>query len=176
MAISEKPALLVSACLLGSRCRYNGKGELHEGVQGLMSRYTLVPVCPEIYGGLPTPRVPAERKGDRVQGKNGEDVTAQYEKGAREALRLAQLYHCRGAVLKERSPSCGSGQIYDGSHTRTLVSGDGVTAELLKAHEIQVFGESEIYKLEKLIDDMERMCYTIHESETRCEAQEKEIL
>ena len=147
MRKSEIPAVLVSACLLGSMCRYNGKGELHEGVQQLMSRCRLIPVCPEIYGGLPTPRVPAERQGDRVVGKNGEDVTAQYEKGAREALHLAQLYHCRLAVLKERSPSCGSGQVYDGTHTRTLIPGDGVTAELLKAHGIAVFGESEIYTL-----------------------------
>ena len=84
MAMSETPAVLVSACLLGSRCRYNGKGELHEGVERLMARYRLVPVCPEIYGGLPTPRVPAERSGSRVVGKNGEDVTAQYGKGAEE--------------------------------------------------------------------------------------------
>ena len=157
MAMSETPAVLVSACLLGSRCRYNGKGELHEGVERLMARYRLVPVCPEIYGGLPTPRVPAERSGSRVVGKTGEDVTAQYGKGAEEALHLAQLYRCRAAVLKERSPSCGSGRIYDGTHTGTLTAGDGVTAELLKAHGIAVVGESETDKLEKLIDDMERM-------------------
>ena len=157
MGMPEKPAVLVSACLMGSRCRYNGKGELHEGVQGLMSRCRLIPVCPEIYGGLPTPRVPSERTKDRVTGKNGEDVTAQYEKGAREALHMARLYHCQAAILKERSPSCGSGQIYDGTHTRTLIPGDGVTAELLKKHGIKVFGESETDKLEKLIDDIERM-------------------
>ena len=90
-------------------------------------------------------------------GKNGEDVTAQYGKGAEEALHLAQLYRRRAAVLKERSPSCGSGRIYDGTHTGTLTAGDGVTAELLKAHGIAVVGESETDKLEKLIDDMERM-------------------
>ena len=89
--------------------------------------------------------------------QTGEDVTAQYEKGARETLHMAQLYHCPAAILKERSPSCGSGQIYDGTHTRTLIPGDGVTTELLRKHGIAVFGESETDKLEKLIDDMERM-------------------
>ncbi|MCI8576354.1 MAG: DUF523 domain-containing protein [Lachnospiraceae bacterium] len=157
MYTPEKPAILVSACLLGSKCRYNGKGELHEDVQGLMSRCHPIPVCPEIYGGLPTPRIPSERSGNRVIGKTGEDVTAQYEKGARETLHMAQLYHCPAAILKERSPSCGSGQIYDGTHTRTLIPGDGVTTELLRKHGIAVFGESETDKLEKLIDDMERM-------------------
>jgi len=149
----EKPAVLVSACLLGSLCRYNEKGELHEGVRSLMEEALLIPVCPEIYGGLPTPRIPAERRGQQVIRKDGVDVTAQYQKGAEEAWKLAKLYGCRAAVLKERSPSCGCGEIYDGTYTRTLIPGDGTTAELLKSHGILVFGESGVDKLKDLLHD-----------------------
>ena len=103
-----------------------------------------VPVCPEQLGGLTTPRLPSERRGEQVVMRDGRDVTAEYRRGAEEALRLAELYGCRAAVLKERSPSCGCGRIYDGTFTGTLRPGDGVTAEMLKAHGMQVYGESEI--------------------------------
>lgn len=141
---SDTPAILVSACLLGVHCRYNGKGVMEEALRLLMGEAVLIPVCPEILGGLATPRDPAERAGDKVITKTGIDVTAQYGRGAREALHLAELYGCRCAILKERSPSCGSGRIYDGTHTGALTDGDGVTAALLKAHGIAVFGESRI--------------------------------
>lgn len=144
-----KPVVLVSACLLGVHCRYNGKGELDEGVKALMEQAVLIPVCPEIMGGLATPRDPAERSGGRVMTIAGADVTAAYQKGAGETLRLAQLYGCRAVLLKERSPSCGSGRIYDGTHSGTLTDGDGLTAELLKKNGIQVFGESKIEDLER---------------------------
>lgn len=139
----SRPAVLVSACLLGSNCRYNEKGVLDENVRALMEVADLIPVCPEIYGGLSTPRVPSERVGDLVKTKTGADVTAQYQKGAREAWKLAELFSCTCAVLKERSPSCGHGQIYDGTYSGKLTEGNGVTAELLLAHGIPVFGESE---------------------------------
>lgn len=142
--VFAKPNVLVSACLLGVNCRYNEKGELNETLAELMSSVNLIPVCPETIGGLPTPRVPAERIGTRVVTKTGADVTAEYQKGAETALYLAELYHCSCAILKERSPSCGNGRIYDGSHSGTLISGDGMTAELLKKHGIRVFGESEL--------------------------------
>lgn len=134
--------ILVSACLLGVRCRYDGKSKPHEGVLSLMKQHTLIPICPEVMGGLATPRVPAERAGERVLTQEGKDVTEQYRRGAEEALRLAELYGCKAALLKERSPSCGSGAIYDGSFTHALTAGDGVTAELFKAHGIAVYGES----------------------------------
>lgn len=139
----SRPAVLVSACLLGAECRYNEKGVLDERVRSLMEIADLIPVCPEIFGGLPTPRVPAERIGDRVQTREGSDVTAQYEKGAREAWKLAKLFSCSCAVLKERSPSCGHGQIYDGTHSKKLTDGNGTTAEKLMEDGILVFGESE---------------------------------
>ena len=139
--------LLVSACLLGCPCRYDGKSKPNDAVLALMSQYTLIPICPEQMGGLATPRIPAERKDGGVFTENGGDVTGQYRRGAEEALRLARLYGCKYAILKERSPSCGSGQIYDGSFSQTLISGDGVTAQLLKESGITVLGESEVDRL-----------------------------
>lgn len=139
--------ILVSACLLGVACRYDGKGKDYPGLAQVLKRHTLIPFCPECYGGLPTPRPSAERRGDRVITRNGLDVTIQYEKGAREALRLAQTFGCSWAILKERSPSCGAGAIYDGTFSRVTVPGDGVTAQLLRAHGITVLGESQLDQL-----------------------------
>ena len=135
--------ILVSACLLGVRCRYDGKSKPHPAVERLLEQHTLIPVCGEIFGGLPTPRVSAERQGERVVNADGRDVTAAYRRGAEEVLRLAERYGCKAAILKERSPSCGSGRIYDGTFTGTLTDGWGVTAELLRDHGICVIGESE---------------------------------
>jgi len=136
--------ILVSACLLGCPCRYDGKSKPNAAVLALMEQHTLIPVCPEQMGGLATPRAPAERREGGVFTQAGMDVTAQYRRGAEEALRLANLYGCTCAILKERSPSCGSGEIYDGSFSRRLIAGDGVTAALLKANGIAVCGESEV--------------------------------
>lgn len=134
--------LLISACLLGCRCRYDGASKPLPWIAALAERHTLVPVCPEQLGGLSTPRPPSERRGDRVVTRTGGDVTAQYRRGAEETLRLCRLLGCEAALLKERSPSCGSGEIYDGTFTGTLTEGDGVTAELLRAQGIPVYGES----------------------------------
>jgi len=140
----EKPNILVSACLLGVECRYNGGGELHQGVYSLTEIANLIPVCPEIYGGLSTPREPAEQVGNRIITIKGADVTEQYQKGAKEALRLATLFGCVCALLKERSPSCGRGEIYDGTFSGSLISGNGVCAALLEKNGIPVFGESQV--------------------------------
>ncbi|MCI8659406.1 MAG: GNAT family N-acetyltransferase [Lachnospiraceae bacterium] len=139
----RKPNILVSACLLGVHCRYNEKGVVEDKVPVWMDQANLIPVCPELLGGLPTPREPAERVGEQVITVNGKDVTREYKRGAEETLALAKLFGCRCAVLKERSPSCGNGFIYDGTHSGRLTEGDGVTAELLKNNGILVFGESE---------------------------------
>lgn len=136
--------ILVSACLLGLECRYDGRDNLKPEIKKLLREHCLIPVCPEVMGGLPTPRVPAERVGDRVIAQNGSDVTAAYEKGAREVLKLAQLYGCQAAILKERSPSCGVGVIYDGTFSHTLTEGDGVAASCLRKNGVQVWGESQI--------------------------------
>ena len=100
--------LLVSACLLGVLCRYDGKAKTHEGVCSLLEKHTMTPFCPEIYGGLPTPRSASERLGERVVAKTGGEVTEQFRRGAKEALRLCRMYGCEAALLKERSPSCGT--------------------------------------------------------------------
>ena len=138
--------ILVSACLLGVCCRYDGQAKPHEGALSLLGRHTLIPVCPEIYGGLATPRPAAERVGKRVLTAQGGDVTAQYRRGAEETLRLGRLYGCEAALLKERSPSCGSGVIHNGRFDGGLTPGDGVTAALLRANGIAVYGESEWQK------------------------------
>ena len=139
--------VLVSACLLGVSCRYDGRSKGHPLAGELLKKHTAIPVCPEILGGLSTPRNPSERRGERVVMSDGRDVTAEYRRGAEEALRLARLYGCTAAVLKEKSPSCGCGRVYDGTFSGTLTDGDGVTAELLKENGIKVYGESELEKL-----------------------------
>ena len=134
--------ILVSACLLGVACRYDGKRKPNEAVIALKEKYNLIPVCPEIMGGLPTPRLPSEIRGETVIMENGEDVTDKYSRGAEETLRLARLFGCGKAVLKEKSPSCGSGRIYDGTFSKTLTEGNGVTAGMLLANGIRVAGET----------------------------------
>lgn len=141
--------ILISACLLGCRCRYDGASKPHPQVQALARRHTLVPVCPEQLGGLATPRPPSERRGEQVVTRDGADVTEQYRRGAEEALRLCRLFGCEAAILKERSPSCGCGSIYDGTFSGTLCPGDGVTAQLLLANNIPVYGESQLEEFAK---------------------------
>ena len=135
--------ILVSACLLGENCKYSGGNNLAVGLAEALNaaEMTIVPICPECMGGLPTPRVPAERLGEGVVNKIGEDVTEQFMKGAETALKIAKEYGCKYAVLKKNSPSCGCGTIYDGTFTGTLVEGDGVTAELLKKNNVKVYNE-----------------------------------
>ena len=134
--------LLVSACLLGASCRYDGRAKPCQAVMDLGAAHLLVPFCPEVYGGLPTPRPPAERAGDRVLTQDGSDLTAAYRKGAEEALRMCRLNGCEAAVLKARSPSCGSGAIYDGTFGGRLIPGYGVTAALLIEAGLQVVDEN----------------------------------
>lgn len=134
--------LLVSACLLGIDCKYNGKNNKNDKVIELLEDYDLIPVCPEIMGGLTTPRTPAEINKNKVITKDGINVTKQYQKGAEETLKIAKLYNCQRAILKEKSPSCGCGKIYDGTFTGTLIDGDGITARLLKEYGIKITGET----------------------------------
>ena len=152
----HKQRILVSACLLGVNCRYKGDGQKLEGIEMLMELAELIPVCPEILGGLPTPRVQAERQGEKVVMRDGTDVTAQFHRGAKEALGLAKLFGVKYALLKERSHSCGAGEIYDGSFTGGKIAGDGVTAELLKKNGVAVYGESRFEELMKEIKGEEK--------------------
>ncbi|MBQ6960778.1 MAG: DUF523 domain-containing protein [Clostridia bacterium] len=133
--------ILVSACLLGLCCRYDGQSKQNDRVMCLAEKHELIPVCPEQLGGLPTPRPPAEIKNSRVISNLGRDVTAQYEKGAAEALRLYDLLHCDCALLKARSPSCGTDRVYDGTFSGALIPGQGITAKLLSQHHVTVLSE-----------------------------------
>ena len=133
--------LLVSACLLGVCCRYDGKSKPCQAVLELAKKHELIPVCPEQLGGLSTPRPPAEIQGEFVRKEDGGDVTAQYQKGALEAARLYEILDCDAAILKARSPSCGLGLIYDGTFSGKLTAGNGVTAGLFLEKNIPVFTE-----------------------------------
>ncbi|MBQ1235647.1 MAG: DUF523 domain-containing protein [Oscillospiraceae bacterium] len=135
--------LLVSACLLGFECKYSGGSNKlsDEYIAQLKAKYRLIPVCPETAGGLPVPRDPSERLGDKVISSKGKDVSAQFNKGAEIALYLARRYGCKKALLKRNSPSCGGEFIYDGSFSGTLIPGEGVTAELLRAEGLEIMGE-----------------------------------
>ena len=137
--------ILVSACLLGLPTRYDGQSRPCEAVLRLAEQHTLIPVCPEQLGGLPTPRPPAERQRDgRVLTRDGRDVTAAYLSGAESALRVAYLARCEAAILKAKSPACGRGFIYDGSFTGQLVRGDGVLAARCLAEGLRVLDEHEV--------------------------------
>ena len=141
--------VLVSACLLGVPCRYDGQSKRHPLAQELCRRHRVIPVCGEIFSGLPTPRPPAEICGQRVVTREGADVTAAYRRGAEAVLELARLTGAEAAILKERSPSCGFGTVYDGTFTETAAAGDGMAAELLASHGVRVYGESRIEELLK---------------------------
>lgn len=133
--------ILVSACLLGSPCKYSGGNNLCPRLLELSRNHTLIPLCPEQLGGLPTPRPPAERRNGRVITQSGMDVTDAYEKGAAEIARLARLLDVEAAILKSRSPACGCGAIYDGSFSHTLIAGNGLAAEALLALGIPIYTE-----------------------------------
>ena len=141
--------LLISACLMGFECKYCGGSNYigDEKLSKLKENYVLIPVCPESAGGLPTPRDPSERIGDKVMSSKGVDVTANYAKGAETALTLCQKYGCKKAILKAKSPSCGRDIIYDGTFSGALTRRHGVTTELLLQNNIEVFSEKELDKL-----------------------------
>ncbi len=148
--------VLVSTCLFGIPCRYDGKSVVNETlIRKISSVCHPIPFCPEVYGGLTTPRAPAERIGDRVVSNNGRDVTQEYMRGAEECLRLAKLMGCEFALLKSRSPSCGKGTIYDGTFSGKLKDGDGVTAELLMKNGIKVFDSDHVEELLFALSDKE---------------------
>ena len=142
-----KTKIIVSACLLGENCKYNGTNNKNQDVIALTDKFDLIPVCPECFGGLPTPRTPCEIKDGRVISCDGEDLTEAFEEGAEHTLYIARENNCPAAVLKERSPSCGFGRIYDGTFSGTLCDSNGITANLLYNNSVAVFGENNLKKL-----------------------------
>ena len=151
--MKNKPKILISACLLGKNCKYNGGNNTDaipvDELDKLRQIYELIAVCPECMGGLTTPREPAEicASGRVLTKFSGRDVTAEFILGAQICADVARENDCKIAVLKERSPSCGSGWIYDGSFTGRLVSGDGLTAAALKNIGVRIVGESALAEL-----------------------------
>ena len=135
---------LCSACLLGVKCRYDGTSKPNKKVLALLEKEVLIPVCTEQLGGLAIPRDPAERCGDAVVTRQGQDVTEKFIRGAEEVLRIAKLFSVEEVIFKQRSPSCGCGKIYDGSFSGKIISGDGVTAALLKDNGIKVITEEDL--------------------------------
>ena len=139
--------ILISACLLGINCKYNGKNNYNSLIEKLKEKYILIPICPEQMGGLSTPRNPSEIKGDKVISSAGDDVTTNFIAGANKALDIAKKENISIAILKEGSPSCCSNYIYDGTFTKTKVDGMGITARLLSNNNIKIYNENEIESL-----------------------------
>lgn len=135
---------VVSACLLGDNCKYNGGNNYNENVCKFLSNKEYIKVCPECLGGLSIPRLPSEIIGDKVINSSNIDVTLNYKKGAEETLKICQNENINCAIMKSRSPSCGCGKIYDGTFSKKLVDGDGITVRLLKEHGIKVLSEEDI--------------------------------
>jgi uncharacterized protein YbbK (DUF523 family) len=139
--------LLISACLLGVPCRYDGKSKGNELCKSLEKHFYLIPICPEVLGGLSTPRLPCERQGSKIICCDGSDRTKEYTDGAHEALKIAKEHNVQYALMKEKSPSCGKEFCYDGSFQKVLIRRMGVTSELLTENGITVFSENEIAAL-----------------------------
>lgn len=142
-----KEKILISACLLGQKVRYDGKSKEVKGLIELTKYYDLIPMCPECSGGLKIPRVPSEIVNDKVLSKNGRDVTSNYNDGAYMASTICRLYHIKLAVLKERSPSCGTHFIHDGSFTDKVIEGQGITARKLTSMGVKCINEDEALAL-----------------------------
>lgn len=140
--------ILVSACLLGENCKYSGGSNHREAVCRFLEGKDYISFCPEQAGGLPTPRLPSERRGDRVVSRDGEDVTEAFCLGAERAMEACREHGVTLAILKQGSPSCGSRYIYDGTFSGTKIPGQGVTAQLLGENGIQIIGEEEILAMD----------------------------
>ncbi|AVQ20925.1 PF04463 family protein [Fusobacterium necrophorum subsp. funduliforme ATCC 51357] len=152
----EKEKILISACLLGIPCRYDGRDNKIESLNLLQQQFDFVPICPEQLGGLSTPRCPCEIQGNKVMSKEGKDCTREFQEGAEKSLKLAKQWNIKTALLKAKSPSCGFGQIYDGSFSKKLITGNGLTAALLEKEGIRIFCETELDKfLKKLYNEID---------------------
>ena len=139
--------LLISGCLIGNNTKYNGGNNYNPLIEKLKEKYELVVICPEVMGGLSTPRNPSEINGDRVISSVGVDVTKEFNLGAEMAYNIAVNNNVKKALLKEGSPSCGSNKIYDGTFTGVKIDGKGITVRKLKELGIEIYSENEIFKL-----------------------------
>ncbi len=149
--------ILVSACLAGLNCRYDGENKFQQDIFDLVRTGQAILVCPEQLGGLKTPRPPAEikyiRGQRRVMTSDGQDVTLEYERGAKEVLNLAKKLNVTNVVFKSNSPACGCGIIYDGTFSGNKIAGNGITTELLLANGINVMTEEEVLKANRKLEE-----------------------
>ncbi len=136
--------IAVSACLLGHNCKYNGGNNRSQKVLRFVEGHEVIPVCPEVTGGLPTPRIPVELRNGRAINANGEDVTDFFQAGTEKTMTRLAEEHIDLAVLQPRSPSCGCKQIYDGTFTKTLIDGKGMFAQALSEAHIPMMDETDI--------------------------------
>ena len=136
--------ILVSACLLGINCKYNGKNNKNDKVLDYIKDKYVIPICPEVFSGLTTPRTPSEIKEGKVINKDKIDVTKYFETGALKTLKIAKTLNIKKAILKQKSPSCGCGKIYDGTFSGNIINGDGITTKILKENNIEVISEEDL--------------------------------
>ena len=141
--------ILISSCLLGNNVKYNGKNNYNPLVEELKKYYELIPICPEVFGGLSIPRDPSEIKNDIVISINNKDVTKEFVLGANKSLDIAIKNNIKIAILKEGSPSCGKNYIHDGTFSKTKINGSGITARLFIKNNIKIYTENEIEELIK---------------------------
>ena len=139
--------LLISSCFLGRNVKYNGSNNKLDYIDKLKQKYNLIPVCPEVLGGLKIPRDPSEIFNGKVISNKGKDVTDNFILGAKKTLEIAIKYNCKKALLKESSPSCGVNMIYDGTFSKNKINGVGITSKLLKENGILLYTENDIKKL-----------------------------
>ncbi len=130
--------VLVSSCLLGLNCKYNGENNYIKFINKLVDKIEIIPVCPEQLGGMQTPRDSCEIIENRIFSTKGKEYTYEFYKGALETIKMARLFECKVAILKKRSPSCGFGEIYDGNFNRTIIEGNGITAQKLSEKGIKI--------------------------------------
>ena len=136
--------ILISACLIGDKCKYNGGDNKNPLIEKLLEQYELIPFCPEVEGGLKTPRDPAEIIGERVKTESGRDVSFQYNRGADLASNICLYLDIKVAILKETSPSCGVNEIYDGTFSHRKIKGQGITTKRLRQMGVRVISEKDI--------------------------------
>ena len=134
--------IMISACLLGDNVKYNGKNNKNADLIKFLDDYDIIKICPEVMGGLPIPRSPSEIKDNSIINKDGYDVSEYFYKGANKVLEIALRNNIKIAILKEKSPSCGSNYIYDGTFSNSIIEGIGITAKLLKDNGIIILNEN----------------------------------
>ena len=150
--------VLISACLLGDNVKYSGGNNFTPELVTLLEKYNvkIIKICPECFAGLPIPRVPSEIREDKVFSKDGRDITEEFLSGAEKTYQVAKNKEIDFAILKERSPSCGSSFIYDGSFLGKVIQGQGLTTRRLNRENIVIFSEENLKEIEKYLQELNK--------------------